>query len=240
MTTPDARTVKKNWRDLQKKWESLYDPAHSLAQLAERQDLLEKLAEAHDAMSARQLGAALAETAEVLRQMSLWAKGEKDPAKTQKEMPPQNTADLSDPTVLQKEQRVKIYTDGASKGNPGPSAAGILFTDVEGTPLFETGVYLGEVTNNVAEYEALIKALELVVDNGCPESFVFSDSALLVNQMNGKWKVRHPHMMPLIARAQELRRRLPRFQIVHVPRENNKRADELANLAIRQYWDKNS
>ena len=144
---------------------------------------------------------------------------------------------LNDPSVLAGHHKVKVFVDGASKGNPGPASVGIVMTDLENQPLYEEGLYIGETTNNAAEYQALIQALETLTSHGCPEAYFFSDSTLMVNQMRGLWKVKHPGLLPMVARAQSLRRKLPRFQIAYVPREQNRRADELANLAYKQAKD---
>jgi len=144
---------------------------------------------------------------------------------------------LNDPSVLAGHHKVKVFVDGASKGNPGPASVGIVMTDLENQPLYEEGLYIGETTNNAAEYQALIQALETLTSHGCPEAYFFSDSTLMVNQMRGLWKVKHPGLLPMVARAQSLRRKLPRFQITYVPREQNRRADELANLAYKQAKD---
>ena len=138
------------------------------------------------------------------------------------------------PGAIGKCTRVKAFVDGASKGNPGPAYAGVQITNIEDEPVYEAGLALGPMTNNAAEYLALIHALEMLVENGCPEAYFFSDSMLMVNQMNGEWQVKNAGIMPLIKRAQALRKQLPRFQIVHVRRENNRRADELANLAFKK------
>jgi ribonuclease HI len=144
---------------------------------------------------------------------------------------------LNDPSVLAGHHKVKVFVDGASKGNPGPASVGVVMTDLENQPLYEEGLYIGETTNNVAEYQALIQALETLTSHGCPEAYFFSDSTLMVNQMRGLWKVKNPGLLPMVARAQSLRRKLPRFQIAYVPREQNRRADELANLAYKQAKD---
>jgi ribonuclease HI len=151
--------------------------------------------------------------------------------------PAESAPDLSDPSALAGHHKVKVCIDGASKGNPGPASVGIVMSDLENQPLYEEGLYIGETTNNAAEYQALIHALDILVSNGCPEAYFFSDSMLLVNQMKGLWKVKNPGLMPMVVRAQTLRRKLPRFQITYIPREQNRRADELANLAYKQAKD---
>lgn len=141
--------------------------------------------------------------------------------------PPQDT-----PARLRGAQRVKVFIDGGSKGNPGPAAIGVVFTNVKGETLHEISRRIGDATNNVAEYTALITALKALADSGVGEAFFFSDSELLVRQVTGVYKIKSPGLLPLAAEAQALRRRLSRFQIVHVPREQNRRADQLANLAL--------
>jgi ribonuclease HI len=138
------------------------------------------------------------------------------------------------PSAIAPHHAVKVQVDGASKGNPGPSAAGIVITDLEGEVIYEEGICLGEMTNNAAEYRGLIRALEILAENGRPLAYVFSDSLLMVNQMNLEWQVKHPDIRRLFSQAQILKRRLPKFEIRHVPREKNKRADQLANRAIKE------
>ncbi len=121
--------------------------------------------------------------------------------------------------------------DGASRGNPGPAAFGVVIEDDQGQVLEEISRRLGETTNNVAEYHALLAALEYALAHA-QRLRVFSDSELLVRQLQGHYKVKSPDLQPLFARAQEMIRRLERFQVAHVPREQNRRADALANAAL--------
>lgn len=129
--------------------------------------------------------------------------------------------------------RVKAYVDGGSRGNPGPGGAGVLLQAVDdGTELHEAGHFLGRTTNNVAEYKALIAALQAARRLGAEEVEAFSDSELLVRQMNGQYRVRNAGLAPLFAEAQELAGGFSRFRIVHIPRAENARADRLANQAM--------
>jgi len=128
----------------------------------------------------------------------------------------------------------KVYIDGASRGNPGPSGIGVVVLDEEGKVLLEHYEFLGSgYTNNQAEYAALIKALEI-----CSTIFpkgvvhVFSDSELLVKQLTGRYKVRSQGLKELFRSAKEMERSFSRVCYHHVSRELNKRADELANKAI--------
>ena len=128
--------------------------------------------------------------------------------------------------------RVRIHIDGAARGNPGPAGAGVLILGADGTVVERTHRWLGEVTNNVAEYQALLLALERAAALGFTDLEICSDSELLVKQMNGQYKVRHPGLRELHARAVERVGGLRRVQIRHVPRELNADADALANRGI--------
>ncbi len=122
------------------------------------------------------------------------------------------------------------WIDGASRGNPGHSGFGVLF-ERDGREEELLG-YLGRSTNNVAEYAGLIAALSYARSLGLDKLVVHSDSELLVKQINGTYRVKAPHLMPLFLQALKLRRELPAFALRHVPRGENSRADGLANRAI--------
>lgn len=132
-------------------------------------------------------------------------------------------------------QQIIVHVDGCCKGNPGPSACGVVFLAPGGEMIAEGCAYLGEMTNNAAEYHALIAAFLQALEWGKRQLIVFSDSELLVKQMNGEYRARSPLLFPLIKTAQELRRKFTYCAIRHVPRERNSRADQLANWAIRRY-----
>ncbi len=125
-----------------------------------------------------------------------------------------------------------IHIDGASRGNPGEAGFGIHVADERGQTLAELYGYLGRATNNVAEYQALIHALRWGKRHGLPEVSVFSDSELVVKQMNGQYRVKHPDMLPLHREAQILMRGFAKASLSHVRREQNRDADRLANLAL--------
>jgi ribonuclease HI len=130
---------------------------------------------------------------------------------------------------------VRIYIDGGARGNPGPAAAGIVIRSADDqTVLHEAGLFLGETTNNVAEYSALLAGLRAARRLGAVEAEVFSDSELLVRQMTGEYRVRNEGLQPLHAEAQGLTRAFERFGIRHVRRDDNKDADRLANLAMNR------
>ncbi len=122
--------------------------------------------------------------------------------------------------------------DGASRGNPGPASYAVIVRGPDGTTCFEAGKYIGRTTNNVAEYYALISALDYAVAQGIDRLLVRSDSELLVRQMEGRYKVKSPDLRPLHEHARKLARGLAYFAVEHVPRERNRDADELANIAL--------
>lgn len=124
-----------------------------------------------------------------------------------------------------------IHIDGAARGNPGPAAYAVVITE-QGKTAVEESKTIGNLTNNVAEYTALVRALELALEIGLQSIQVFSDSELLVKQMNGEYRVKHPDLILLYQDASRLRKRLPNVTITHVRREQNKRADELCNIAL--------
>ncbi len=125
-----------------------------------------------------------------------------------------------------------IYTDGASRGNPGPAAIGVCITTPEGQTVEEIAETVGITTNNVAEYMALVRGLEAARSLGASEVQVFSDSELMVRQMNGVYRVKNEGLMPFYNRARSLLSEFARATFVHVPREHNRHADALANKAL--------
>ena len=124
-----------------------------------------------------------------------------------------------------------LFIDGASRGNPGHAGIGIRI-EADGKLLKEYCEYIGCTTNNVAEYRALIKGLEMAADSEANRVTVFSDSELVVRQMNGTYKVKSGGLLPLYQTAQMQSRTFDGFQIKHVRREQNKEADRLANQGI--------
>jgi probable phosphoglycerate mutase len=133
------------------------------------------------------------------------------------------------------ERPANVFTanvDGASRGNPGPASYAVIVRGPDGATRFEAGKYIGRATNNVAEYYALISALDYAVAQGIDRLLVRSDSELLVRQMEGRYKVKSPELRPLYEHARKLARGLAYFAIEHVPRERNREADELANIAL--------
>jgi ribonuclease HI len=124
------------------------------------------------------------------------------------------------------------YTDGGARGNPGPAGYGVVIKDETGRKVAALSEYLGRQTNNFAEYQGLIAALEYAVEQGPRALKVISDSELLVRQIKGIYKVKNPTLQDLHARAKELIRQLDWFSIGHALREHNQEADRLANAAM--------
>ncbi len=125
-----------------------------------------------------------------------------------------------------------VYCDGAARGNPGPAGIGVQVTDRSGGTVHEIARGIGEATNNVAEYSAVIAALEWCLDNGAQEVLVRSDSHLLVEQMSGRYKVKNAKLRTLHGQALGLAKGFRRVSYEHVYREYNERADELANRGV--------
>jgi ribonuclease HI len=132
----------------------------------------------------------------------------------------------------QRQGQLVAYTDGGSRGNPGPAGYGVILEDTSGSRVDGLSKFLGRQTNNVAEYEALLAALRYALSNGFESLEVRSDSELMVMQILGKYKVKSPSLQELYSKAQELIKQLSSFSINHIRRERNRRADALANDAI--------
>src|SRR5262245_2329242 len=131
-------------------------------------------------------------------------------------------------------KRCVAYIDGGSRGNPGIAGYGVAVQDENGQPVANLSENLGIRTNNFAEYSALIGALRYALANGYDGMRAYADSELMVRQINGIYKVKSPDLQPLFKDAKALISRLKSFSIHHVPREQNREADRLANLAMDQ------
>ena len=118
-------------------------------------------------------------------------------------------------------KKLVIYTDGACRGNPGPASIGIVICKESGTIVKEYKGFIGNATNNIAEYRALIKALELASDFSVTRVECFSDSELMVKQLNGAYRVKNEKLHELFLQVKEKERRFERVTYSHVPRENN-------------------
>lgn len=125
-----------------------------------------------------------------------------------------------------------INIDGGARGNPGVAGFGVYVQDEDGGPAAELFGFLGIQTNNVAEYAALIVALRHAVRHQAASVIIRSDSQLLVRQMTGEYRVKNPGLIPMNDAARRLAARLPRVAYEHVPRERNRDADRLANVAM--------
>lgn len=129
-------------------------------------------------------------------------------------------------------KRLKIYVDGASRGNPGDAGIGIVMLDEGGNVVKEICDYIGQTTNNIAEYTALVTAMKEAIEVGCEEIEVFSDSELMVKQIKGEYQIKNEGLKRLYSQVSQLMKEFRSFSINHVKREFNKRADELANEGI--------
>ncbi len=128
--------------------------------------------------------------------------------------------------------RLMAYTDGASRGNPGPASYGAVVLDAKGGELRAISVAIGVETNNVAEYRGAIAAVEAALELGASALELRMDSQLIVRQLEGRYRVKNAGLKPLFLKLQALLEQLDEVAIRHVPREENRRADALANAAL--------
>jgi ribonuclease HI len=132
--------------------------------------------------------------------------------------------------TLEATKSLVAYVDGAARGNPGPAGIGVVLSDSEGNVVKEVAEPLGRTTNNVAEYSALIRALEEARALGCSRISVYTDSELMARQISGQYRVKTEHLFPLYQRVTILLTYFERASVTHVRREQNKRADALSNI----------
>ena len=132
---------------------------------------------------------------------------------------------------MKKSKKLTINTDGSSLSNPGPAGIGIVVYNDQDDIIEKISKYIGKATNNVAEYKALIEALNFAKDFGADEVRIKSDSELVVKQINGNYMVRDKKLKILLKEALKLIEKIPTFSIIHIPREENKIADNLAKRA---------
>jgi ribonuclease HI len=130
--------------------------------------------------------------------------------------------------------KVVVHVDGGARGNPGPAAAAAVASDLDGQVLAERNAYLGEATNNVAEYRAVLLGLELARELGAEEVEVVNDSELVARQIGGEYRVKNAGLKPLYAETMATLRGFERWAVRPVRREENTRADELVNEALDQ------
>jgi ribonuclease HI len=129
-------------------------------------------------------------------------------------------------------KKAVIFTDGLSRGNPGPAAIGAAIKDEQGGLIASLSQSIGHTTNNQAEYRAVIAALEQAIKLGFDRIEMFSDSELIVRQINGQYRIKAALLKPLHLRVRQLQSHLKSFSITHIPRERNFEADRLANIAL--------
>ncbi|QQS23215.1 ribonuclease HI family protein [bacterium] len=135
-------------------------------------------------------------------------------------------------TQSQQHKKLWLSTDGGARGNPGPAALGFVLKDEQGHVVMEHGQYLGETTNNVAEYSALIEGLKAAAVLGAVEIDIAMDSELIVKQMSGEYKIKQPHLQELAVQVKRLLTDFDKYEFKHVLRAYNKDADRMVNHAI--------
>ncbi len=128
--------------------------------------------------------------------------------------------------------RLRLYSDGAARGNPGPAGAGAVLVEPSGQVVDRLGKFLGTQTNNYAEYMGLLLGLKRAQELSVREVEVFADSELMIRQLGGRYQVKSPSLRPLYEEALKLLNDFERVKLVHVPREMNRAADEMSNRAI--------
>ena len=128
--------------------------------------------------------------------------------------------------------KVVVNVDGGARGNPGPAAIGVVVRDADGTVVEAVGETIGKTTNNVAEYKALIRGIELASAHGADEVELIGDSELIVRQIEGRYKVKHADMKELHAKAKKMLAGFDSWSIRHVKRAQNADADRLVNEAL--------
>ncbi len=136
------------------------------------------------------------------------------------------------PSGVTMPKRVRVFSDGAARGNPGPAGAGAVIQAPNGEVVARLGRYLGRTTNNVAEYQGLLLGLRHALAGGVREVQVAADSELMIKQLRGQYQVKAAHLKPLFAEARALLGRFDRVELVHVPRAENAAADQMANRAV--------
>ena len=130
--------------------------------------------------------------------------------------------------------QVTLFADGGSRGNPGPAASGAVLVDKDGTVLREIGRYLGRATNNVAEWSAVLFGLQAARELGISSIAIRLDSELVVKQLTGEYRVKHPDLQPLYRQVTALLRQFSHVDLKHVPRKQNKLADAVVNRVLDQ------
>lgn len=174
------------------------------------------------AVAAGDAGLSLSEAESVAKQLKKELSTREKPPRPSKRRPKRASAGLA----------LIAYADGGSRGNPGRAACGVLITDSSGAELLRRAKLIGKATNNVAEYAGVLLALELCSELGANDVLLRLDSELVVRQLEGRYKVKHPDLAKLHARAKVAIKAFESFSVEHVPRAQNAIADKLANAAL--------
>lgn len=146
--------------------------------------------------------------------------------------PPARPRPSGAPHPVQSHRKLRVASDGAARGNPGPAGAGAVLFDSEGRVLERLGKFLGRQTNNVAEYQGLLLGIRRARELGAEELEVVADSELIIRQLSGAYQVRAPALRELHGEALALLKAFRRVKLIHVPRAQNAEADEMSNRAI--------
>jgi len=141
---------------------------------------------------------------------------------------------VDEPEPVPTWNRLRLYCDGAAKGNPGPAGAGAVLVEPSGQVVDKLGKFLGHQTNNYAEYMGLLLGLRRASELKVREVEVFADSELMIRQLGGRYQVKSPSLRPLYEEALKLLNEFERVKLVHVPREMNRAADEMSTRAIEE------
>jgi ribonuclease HI len=136
--------------------------------------------------------------------------------------------------VVKKMNHANLYTDGGARGNPGPAGIGIVLVDDQGKQLKSVSQYIGNQTNNIAEYKALIRGLEIALDYGIRTITCYLDSELVVKQINQEYKVKNEGMLMMYRMAVPLLDSFEKYVVTYIPRSGNTAADDLANKAMNE------
>lgn len=128
---------------------------------------------------------------------------------------------------------LKLYSDGGARGNPGPAGCGFVVYDQECKPVLQGKKYIGETTNNQAEYKAMILGVHAILGKFKPTDLeCYADSELLIKQLKGEYKVKNKELQPLHKKLKDFFKQIPEVRLFHIPREKNQAADKLANEAM--------
>jgi len=205
--------------------------AEILGFIAER-EALELTLQRFPLVSREHLRALLREAALLMRAEELGVPDGEPPLPQPPPPRPEPGASAPDEPRGTERKALRLFTDGAARGNPGPAGAGAVLCRPDGTLVAKCGRFLGTQTNNFAEYMGLVIGLETALRLGAEELEVCADSELLVRQLTGAYRVKSPTLKPLHQKARELLARFSRTSLRHVPREENRLADEMSNRAI--------